>query len=166
MAELTGEYEHIIDEKNRLFVSSKLRSIIDVEEYGSDFYLTFGSNKILCLYPEKSFKKLVAAAAARAAAPDEAIAIERMFYAKSPRVEFDRQGRLLLSEKVRKQANLGSELTIIGSRDHVEIWNTDDWQRYSADQDAVYEKLMAEARQAVFQKESQQVAGRNHIQEE
>ncbi len=49
---LTGEYEHTLDEKGRLFVSNRLRSQIDVAEHGSSFYLMLGTNGILCLYPE------------------------------------------------------------------------------------------------------------------
>ena len=53
MLMLTGEYEHTIDGKSRLFVSNKLRSQIDSDTYGSNFYLAMGSNGIYCLYPEK-----------------------------------------------------------------------------------------------------------------
>lgn len=166
MFTLTGEYEHIIDDKNRLFVTSKLRSNIDVQKFGSDFYLMFGPNNILCLYPEMCFKQFVAVAAAKASAPNEAIAIERMLYAQSPRVEIDRQGRLLISEKIRKQANLRDHLTVTGTGDHLEIWNTADWQRYTVDNGPLYERLIEETRQTVFQRNSQQIKSENQYQEE
>ena len=50
---LTGEYQHVVDEKGRVLVSNKLRSQIDADEYGSNFYLVLGANGVLCLYPEK-----------------------------------------------------------------------------------------------------------------
>ena len=35
MLMLTGEYEHALDDKNRLFVTNKLRNQIDTDEHGS-----------------------------------------------------------------------------------------------------------------------------------
>ncbi len=157
MLKLTGEYDHIIDEKNRLFISTKLRSKIDAEKYGPDFVLTLGADGILCLYPEKCFEAVVAEAAARAGASDESIEFERLHFALSSTVEFDRQGRLLINEKLKKRANLGTELTLIGARDHIEIWNTADWEQYLRDHAPRYEKQVSEARQVVFQKQSEHV---------
>ena len=157
MLKLTGEYEHIIDEKNRLFISSKLRNKIDAEKYGSDFILTLGANGILCLYPEKCFEQLVAAVSLRGDAPDEAVAFERLNFALSTTVEFDRQGRLLINEKLKKRAHLGEQITLIGARDHIEIWNTEDWERYYSENAAAHQEQVAQARQAVMQKQSQEM---------
>jgi len=91
------------------------------------------------------------------AAPDEAVAFERLGFALASKVELDRQGRLLLSEKVRKRARLGSALTLVGVRDHIELWNTDNWEKYLSDNFPQYQQQMAVARQAVLQKESRQL---------
>jgi MraZ protein len=154
---LTGEYEHALDDKNRLFVTNKLRNQIDTDEHGSSFYLIMGTNGVLCLYPEKYFQQIALAGAPRMAAPDEAVAFERLGFALASKVELDRQGRLLLSEKVRKRARLGSALTLVGVRDHIELWNTDNWEKYLSDNFPQYQQQMAVARQAVLQKESRQL---------
>ena len=103
---LTGEYEHIIDDKGRVLVSNKLRSQIDADEHGCSFYLVVGANGILCLYPEKCFELLSLAMAQKNTAPDETVAFERMNFALAGKVELDSQGRLLLNEKLRKRAGL------------------------------------------------------------
>ncbi len=157
MLMLTGEYEHALDNKNRLFVSNKLRNQIDTDEHGSSFYLIMGTNGVLCLYPEKYFQQIALAGAPRMAAPDEAVAFERLAFALASKVELDRQGRLLLSEKVRKRARLGSALTLVGVRDHIELWNTDNWEKYLSDNFPQYQQQMSVARQAVLQKESRQL---------
>ncbi|MGH2272285.1 division/cell wall cluster transcriptional repressor MraZ [Anaerohalosphaeraceae bacterium U12dextr] len=154
---LTGEFEHTLDEKNRLFISNKLRSQIDVKEYGGDFYLAMGPNGVLCLYPEKYFQQIALAGAPGTAAPDEVVAFERMTFAMASRVELDRQGRLLLPEKIKKRANLGSSLTLVGVRDHIEIWNSEDWEQYLMDNINQYQHQVAQARQTVLQKQSRQV---------
>jgi len=157
MLMLTGEYEHTLDSKNRLFISNKLRSQIDVEEHGSSFYLVMGANGILCLYPEKYFQQIALAGAPGMAAPDEAVTFERLSFALASKVELDRQGRLLLGEKLRKRARLSSNLTLVGVRDHIELWNTDDWERYLQDNLPQFQNQMMQARQTVLQKQSRQV---------
>ncbi len=153
MLMLTGEYEHTLDEKNRLFVSNRLRGQVDVEQYGSNFYLMLGANGVLCLYPERYFQQIVLAGAPGRVAPDETVSFERLSFALASRVELDRQGRLLLSEKLRKRANLGTNLTLVGVRDHIELWNTQNWEQYLQDNLSQYQQQMMQARQAMLQKQ-------------
>ncbi len=157
MLMLTGEYEHTLDGKNRLFISNKLRSQIDVEEHGSSFYLVMGANGILCLYPEKYFQQIALAGAPGMAAPDEAVVFERLSFALASKVELDRQGRLLLGEKLRKRARLDNTLTLVGVRDHIELWNSDDWERYLEDNLPQFQNQIMQARQTVLQKQSRQL---------
>lgn len=42
-------------------------------------------------------------------------------------VEPDKQGRILLPLEMRNYANLDKNVTIIGNRNHAEIWDTDTW---------------------------------------
>ena len=154
---LTGEYESTVDEKGRAFVSSKLRNQIDVDEHGKSFYLVLGANGILCLYPEKNFQQIALAVAPGTAAPDESVVFERLNFALASKVELDRQGRLLLNEKTRKRARLSSNLTLVGVRDHIELWNTPDWEQYIDDHFGQFQQQMVQARQAVLQKESEQI---------
>jgi MraZ protein len=154
---LTGEYEHVIDGKSRVLISNKLRCQIDADEHGSNFYLVLGANGILCLYPEKYFERLALAVTPGTTAPDEAVAFERMSFALAGRVELDRQGRLLLNERLRKRAGLKDHVTLVGVRDHIELWNSQDWEQYLADNMAQYQKQVSQARQVVLQKESREL---------
>jgi MraZ protein len=154
---LTGEYEHTLDQKGRLFLSNKLRGQIDAHEYGSDYYLSIGANGVLCLYPEKYFQQIALAVDPGMGAPDEAVVYERLSFALASKVELDRQGRLLVNEKLRKRASLGSNLTLVGVRDHIEIWNTEDWEGYLADHTAQYQQQSMQARKIVLQKQSNEL---------
>jgi MraZ protein len=150
---LTGEYQHVVDNKSRVLISNKLRNQIDADEHGSNFYLVLGSNGILCLYPEKYFERIALAVTPGTTAPDEAVAFERMSFAMSSKVELDGQGRLLLNEKLRKRAGLKDHITLIGARDHIELWNSESWEQYVSDHMAQYQKQMSQARQFVLQKQ-------------
>jgi len=153
---LTGEYQHVVDNKSRVLISNKLRTQIDVDEHGSSFYLVLGSNGILCLYPEKYFEQIAFAVAPQTNAPDEAVAFERMSFALASKVELDNQGRLLLNDKLRKRAGLKDDITLIGVRDHIEIWNSESWEQYLSDNMSQYQKQMSQARQVVLQKQKEE----------
>ena len=154
---LTGEYQHVVDGKGRVLVSNKLRSQIDADEHGGNFYLVLGANGILCLYPEKYFEQVALAVAPEATAPDEAVAFERISFALASKVELDGQGRLLLNERLRKRAGLKDQITLIGVRDHIEVWNSESWEQYLSDHMAQYQKQMSQARQVVLQKQNEEL---------
>ena len=151
---LTGEYPHTIDSKGRVLVSNRLRNQIDVEEHGSNFYLVLGANGILCLYPEKYFEQIALALAPSSSAPDETVAFERLSFSLASKVELDNQGRLLLNERLRKRAGLKDNVTLVGVRDHIELWNSKSWEQYLEDNMAQYQKQMSQARQIVLQKQN------------
>jgi MraZ protein len=154
---LTGEYQHVVDGKSRVLISNKLRTQIDTEEHGSNFYLVLGANGILCLYPEKYFEQIALSVAPQTAAPDEAVAFERVSFALASKVELDSQGRLLLNERLRKRAGLKDRITLVGVRDHIELWNSEDWEHYLSDHMAQYQKQMSQARQLVLQKQNKEL---------
>ncbi|MFC1762448.1 division/cell wall cluster transcriptional repressor MraZ [Planctomycetota bacterium] len=153
---LTGEFQHVVDPKGRVLVSTKLRSQIDVDEHGSNFYLVLGANGILCLYPEKYFERIALAVAPNVTAPDEAVAFERISFAFASRLELDSQGRLLLADRLRKRAGLADHITLIGVRDHIELWNDEDWEQYVSDHMTQYQKQMSQARRYVLQNQNEQ----------
>ena len=154
---LTGEYQHVVDNKSRVLISNKLRSQIDADVHGSSFYLVLGANGILCLYPEKYFEQIALAMEPRTTAPDEAVAFERMSFALASKIELDGQGRLLLNDKLRKRARLKDKITLVGVRDHIELWNSESWEQYLSDNMSQYQKQMSQARQVVLQKKNEEL---------
>jgi len=153
---LTGEYQHVMDNKSRILISNKLRNQIDVDEHGSSFYIVLGANGILCLYPEKYFEQIALSVAPGSTAPDEAVAFERMSFGLANKVELDNQGRLLLNEKLKQRAGLKNNITLIGVRDHIEVWNSENWEQFLSDHMAQYQKQMSQARQTVLQKQNKE----------
>ena len=157
MLKLTGEYQHIVDDKGRVLVTNKLRSQIDVDIYGSSFFLVLGANGILCLYPERCFEELIHTFDDSITAPNEALDYERMSSALACKVELDAQGRLLINERLKKRAKLKDHITLVGVRDHIELWNEQDWEQYLSDNMVQYQKQMQQARQLMLQKNRDQV---------
>jgi MraZ protein len=154
---LTGEYQHAIDGKGRVLISNKLRNQIDVDRHGGSFYVVFGANGILCLYPERYFERIALSVAPSATAADEAVAFERISFALASKVELDRQGRLLLNEKLLSRAGLKDEIMLVGVRDHIELWNRQHWDQYVADNMPQYQEQMTQARQFVMQQQAKEL---------
>ncbi len=144
---LTGEYELTIDDKNRLSIPARLREQIDTIEDGEDFYQVLGVNRILSLYPEKYYQRIALAVAPRRVAPDELLAYERVNFALAGRVSLDRQGRVLLSDKLLKRAQLTERVALVGVRDHLEVWDQQQWLNYVEENLHTHERMLLQARE-------------------
>ncbi len=150
---LTGEFELNLDNKYRLFIPARVREQISPEDDGSGFYLVSGVNRILSLYPDLYYQRIALAVAPRMVAPDELLTFERINYAMAGRVELDRQGRVLIGEKAIRRAGVREQVTLIGVRDHLEIWDKQQWQRYLDEHLAMHEKMLLQAREETLRKE-------------
>jgi MraZ protein len=124
---LTGEFELNIDEKNRLLIPSEVRRSINQAEHGDGFFLVMGVNRRPWLYTERYYENLVTAAPADITPEQDLLAFDQLHFALASRIEPDGQGRLLLPQKILKRAAIQKEVTLIGVRDHLEVWNRADW---------------------------------------
>lgn len=126
---LYGEFELTIDEKNRLLVPAEIRKLIHPELDGEAFFLTVGMNRVPWLYPERYYQELVSQQISPEITPSpEALEYIQLKFAMASRVEWDKQGRLVIPEKILKRTGLAKEVTLCGMRDHLELWNRADWE--------------------------------------
>jgi MraZ protein len=44
------------------------------------------------------------------------------------RLEWDKAGRILIPDKTLRRTGLEKDVTLIGVRDHLELWNRGEWQ--------------------------------------
>lgn len=152
---LTGEFDLTIDDKHRLGIPSKIREQYSSQAFGSGFYQVLGANRVLSLYPDKYYERIVLVVAPRIGAPDESLAMDRVNYSLANRAELDRQGRLLLSDKLLKRARLTEQVTLIGVRDHLEVWDQKIWDNYLDENIDSHEKMMLQARVELFEMQRQ-----------
>jgi MraZ protein len=74
---------------------------------------------------------------------DELRDFERRIYPSASEIELDGQGRMVIPAKLRAFAHLSNEVSVVGVRDHFEIWDRETWQTYQ-------EKLEAEGNRIPF----------------
>ena len=72
-------------------------------------------------------------------------AFGRLFYAQARRSELDKQGRLRIPPELSQWASLGSEMVLVGVGDHLELWDTTQWQSYTNQRRGRYDELAESA---------------------
>lgn len=127
-AVLFGEYELTIDEKNRLLVPAEVRKSLDPQVDGERFFLIVGVNRVPWFYPEKAYEELVSQAPVEMTPGEDLLAFDQLNFAMADRLAIDKQGRVLIPERTLRRTNVGKDVTLIGVRDHLELWNRADWE--------------------------------------
>jgi MraZ protein len=123
---LYGEFEQTLDGKGRLSIPSEIRRQFSSED-GDAFFVTM-KEKVPWLYLEKYYQRLLSLQFPAQITPDpKLLRFTHLTMSLSQRVEWDASGRIVLPEKFVKRAELGRDVTLIGARDHLEVWNRQEW---------------------------------------
>jgi MraZ protein len=125
---LYGEHELSIDDKNRMLIPAEVRKSLDPQRDGEAFFMVVGVNRIPWLYTERYYEHVVMQTPPDMVPTEELLAFDQMNFALASRLEWDKQGRVLIPEKTLKRTGLEREVTLIGARDHLELWNRPDWE--------------------------------------
>ncbi|GMA61847.1 division/cell wall cluster transcriptional repressor MraZ [Alicyclobacillus fastidiosus] len=121
-----GEFEHSLDAKGRLTVPVKFR-----DELGPQFVVTRGLDKCLFVYPMQEWQILESKLKALPMTRSDARSFVRFFFSGASECELDKQGRILLPQKLRDYAELDKDCTLLGVSNRVEIWDTNVWATYA-----------------------------------
>lgn len=126
----TGQFDRSIDAKSRLQLPAQLRTAIDPQGEGAPLYITLGENpNTLSIFTEAAFNELAERIPTQIMSGLESRRFERQFYSSTCRVDMDKQGRFVLPDRLRKKAKLADEVSLIGQKHRIEIWNRSDLER-------------------------------------
>jgi MraZ protein len=145
---LYGEHELSIDDKNRMLVPSEIRKQIDPQLDGEAFFLVLGIDGRPWLYPEKHYEELVSRQRSELTPDEDSLDYDRMNLGMASRIEWDKQGRVLFPEKFLKRSGIGKEVTLLGVRDHLELWPRAAWEAERQVLEARRAEVALKARQA------------------
>ena len=121
---LLGEYEHTVDDKNRLTLPAKFRGAM-----AGGVVLTRGLDACVEAYPADAWKRLVESKLAGLnPLSREARLLERFYYSGAVEVEPDKQGRVMLPSALVEYGGLSREVVVLGLRDRLEIWDRPAWR--------------------------------------
>ncbi|MGH3133732.1 MAG: division/cell wall cluster transcriptional repressor MraZ [Gaiellaceae bacterium] len=117
-----GEYEHTVDEKNRLTLPVRFRNAL-----AGGVVLSRGIEKNIDVYPRESWDANVARIADLDSLTREAREMKRFVFAGATVAELDRQGRVLVPPHLATHAGVEREVVLAGVHDHLEIWDRSEW---------------------------------------
>ena len=132
-----GEYEHGLDEKGRIIVPTKFR-----EALGEHFVLTLGTDGCLFIYPTKEWEQFVEKLKSLPGTK-EARQMQRYFMAGAAGCEADKQGRVMIPQRLLDAAAIEKEVVSVGVIDKIEVWDKKRWDKETDtdDIDAITERL-------------------------
>ena len=128
-----GEYQHTVDGKGRMVLPRKYRDRLD-----EGCVVTIGQEKCLFVFPMDEFNEEVERMGRLPRTDRRARNFTRAFFAGASDQTPDRQGRVQLTEKQRRYAGLGKDVTVVGVAERIEIWDTETWNTVAAEADEYY----------------------------
>ncbi len=135
---MIGKYPAKLDDKNRLFVPSKLRS-----ELGSDFYVTLGVNcgrRCLTVYTEQDWQTL--GQNYNALPISQRSAATSLIFMNATQCNPDKQFRFSLTQFLLDYAGISRDVVIVGRAGQAEIWDAKEFAQFEAE-NLTPEKLLA-----------------------
>jgi MraZ protein len=122
---LLGEYEHTLDDKNRLTLPAKFR-----DAFAGGVVVTRGMDGCLYAYSREDFAGLVERMRALDQLRRESRVIQRHFFSGASDADPDKQGRIMIPAALLSSAGLSREVVVAGVYDHIEIWDRAAWRTH------------------------------------
>lgn len=134
---MTGQYQHSLDAKGRLFIPARLR-----EELGDVFYVCRGQDGCLSVFSGENWERFLESLKNR---PYSEVKKLRSFFASTDKCTPDAQGRILISQGLRAYAGIEKETVVIGIANRAEIWSAERWaaEQAKADDDLAVDGALA-----------------------
>jgi MraZ protein len=123
---LIGEYKYNLDDKKRLTMPSKFRTIL-----GKKAIVTKGIDGCLFMYSEKAWKELAEKIAKLPFSQSNARSFSRIMLAGAMDVLIDSNGRILIPDYLKEYAGLDKKVVVAGLYNRIEVWDEDKWDKYN-----------------------------------
>ena len=126
---LLGQYDHTLDDKNRLTLPAKFR-----KAFAEGVVVTRGLDGCLYAFRREDWDRLVES---RLSTLDplspEGRRLQRHFFSGAAEAELDKQGRVMIPTQLIEHAKLGKEVVVAGVNDRLEIWDRAAWRKELAE---------------------------------
>lgn len=130
-----GSYRHVLDEKGRLTLPSKLR-----QHLSSKLYVLKGYEGSLNVYTEETFQTYLNKLACLTFEDKTSRDFMRVALASVQELEVDAKFRVQLPVSLIEKYSIQSDIVIVGMIDHLEFWNADKWDEYLKDNESLFEE--------------------------
>lgn len=115
-----------LDAKGRMAIPTRHRERLR-ECCASQLVITVDTDRCLLLYPAPEWSEIEAKLVALPSFIKAARTLQRLYIGHAHEVEMDGQGRILLPPELRKFANLGKRVALVGQGKKFELWDEETW---------------------------------------
>jgi len=121
-----GEYQPNLTDGSRLALPKKLREQI----LGDEVVLSRGFEKCIFVYDKQDWINESQKQIDNPITDSKTRDLRRYMFAGASDSKLDSQGRIIVPANLLSYAGIEKDITVIGAGDHVEIWNTNNWNEY------------------------------------
>jgi len=119
-----GQFEHSIDEKNRIAIPSKFR-----RKFQGEVIITKGLDGCLFLFPKAKWEQMATGIGQLPTTKSSARMYARLLLASASQENFDSQGRIVVPVFLKEYAKLKGKVVVTGLYDRVEVWDKKAWEQ-------------------------------------
>jgi MraZ protein len=128
---MLGTYTHQLDDKNRIRIPARLKA-----ELKEEFTLTKGVDGCIYVFAQSVFASHINGKLDEVSIGDRAAQRPlRLLMASAYEVKEDKQGRLILPDKLIEHAGIKKNIIILGVGNRAEIWDEERWNAYCGGDD-------------------------------
>ena len=113
-----GTGDHHLDSKGRVILPAEYR-----QELGESFYITMGFHRCAQVMSVSEFDRL--REQIRQLPADKALSLQYLLISPAKLVSPNSQGRISIPQKLREDAGLSGDVTVVGMDSRIEIWDKD-----------------------------------------
>ena len=133
---LIGEYEHTLDEKNRISLPKTYRDAL-----GKRVVVTRGLDNCLYVFSRTAWDGVAQKLQSLSLVDADTRGFSRFMLSGAAEIDVDGVGRLLIPDHQKTYAGLKKRVVFAGVSDRVEIWDASRWSTYKAHIDRQAERM-------------------------
>ncbi len=140
-----GTYAPKLDDKGRIILPAKFR-----DELSTGIVMTRGQENCLYVFSSREFEDLHEKIRQAPITSKQGRDFLRVFLSGASAETPDKQNRVTIPANLRSYAGLDRELTVIGAGSRVEIWDSEAWETYLAEQETSFANTTEEVIPGLF----------------
>lgn len=129
-----GSYEYNLDDKGRILLPTKFRN-----EIGEKLYLIKGYEGCISLFKQDDFDRYITNLQNLPYESRKVRQYQRILLQSVVELSIDKVGRILIPSKTLKEYQIGKSILLLGSIDHLEVWDLEKWYSYKEENEQNFE---------------------------
>ena len=121
---LCGSHHSKVDVKSRLKIPAEFRRLLPESE-DNLYYVTSEDGHFAQIYPFSVWERMAQKFSEPPRMDPSKLKLQRFTSYYGLLTKMDKQGRVLIPQRIREDAQIVGEVVIIGRTDHLEVWNNE-----------------------------------------